>query len=111
MLFPSVSLCSGCQEFVSAIGDCVFFACKNSSEEHFFWKRCKFLNSDAANMPVNAGRLRQLHLLHRAYGALYNASCIVRTTIGRIAPMECPYPDVSTALFAVLCSSLTLTFM
>jgi hypothetical protein len=68
------------------------------------------LNSDAANMPVNAGRLRQLHLLHQAYGAFYNESSIVRTTVGRIAPVECTYADVSTALFAVLCSSLTLMF-
>jgi hypothetical protein len=29
-----------------------------------------FLSSDAANVPVNAGRLR-LHLLHGAYGAFY----------------------------------------
>jgi hypothetical protein len=30
-----------------------------------------FLNSDAANVPANAGRLRQLHLIHRVYGAVY----------------------------------------
>ena len=60
VLFFSVFLCSGCQEFVSAIDDCVFFACKNSSEEQFSRNDVSsvgFLNSDDANMPVNAGRL------------------------------------------------------
>jgi glycerol kinase len=62
-------------------------------------------------MPVNAGRLRQLNPFHRAYGTLYNESSIVRTTVGRVVPVECMFADVSTALFAVLCSSLTSLFM
>jgi hypothetical protein len=35
-------------------------ACKNSSDKQFYKKLCStgFLNSDAANMPVNVGRLR-----------------------------------------------------
>jgi len=36
VLFPSISLYSGCQEFVFAIDDCAFFACENSPEENFF---------------------------------------------------------------------------
>jgi len=63
------------------------------------------LNSDAANMPVNVGRLRQLHLLHRAYRALYNESSL------GLLQWSARMADVSTALFAVLCNSLTLTFM
>ena len=31
-----------------------------------------------------------------------NESSVVRTTVGRIAPMECTYADVLTALFADL---------
>jgi hypothetical protein len=69
------------------------------------------LNSDAGSMPVNAGRLRQLHFLHQAYGASYNESSVVCTTVGRIASVECTYADISAELFAVLRSSLTLIFM
>lgn len=62
-------------------------------------------------MPVNAGRPRQLHFLHQAYGASYDESSVFCTTVGGIAPMECMFADVSTELFAVLQSSLTLIFM
>jgi len=75
MLFPSVSLYSGCQEFVTAFDDYVFVACKIHRRNRFSRKDAssvRFLNGGAANVPVNAGRLRQLHLLHRAYGALYS---------------------------------------